>query len=126
MIPKIVVVWLVYAGLAAGVTAGGYFAWQHFVANPYRAQGRAQLQPALNATVLQLKADIAAFKEVEGYMTALVDDSKRIAAAGVEADKANDKRRGREKARIIYLNDIIPKGATECERTSDAIARTLR
>lgn len=118
--------WLWY--VVSVVALGALLRWSfvEYVKNPYIAQGRAQLQPALNATVLQLKADTVAFKEIDGYMTALINDSKRIAAAGVEADKANDKRKSQEKIRIVYLDKFVPTGDTECERTSNAILKVLR
>lgn len=106
--------------------AGGYFAWQHYVAEPYRAQGREQMRPTIEALVKQLESDVAGFKAIEGYMLEIKANSAKLKKQVEFAQKLNANRSAQEKTRVEYIDRIVPSGNTECERTSDAIAKGLR
>lgn len=106
--------------------AGGYFAWQHYVAEPYRAQGREQMRPTIEALVKQLESDVAGFKAIEGYMLEIKAGSEKLKKQVERANAINASRNKQEVARVEYIDRIAPTGNTECERTTDAIAKGLR
>lgn len=106
--------------------AGGYFAWQHYVAEPYRAQGREQMRPTIEALVKQLEADVAGFKVIEGYMLDIKANNEKLKKQVEIAQKANANRKSVEASRVEYIDRIVPTGNTECERTTDAIKKGLR
>jgi len=108
------------------LTAAGYFAWQHYVAAPYRAQGRAEVQPLIDQQAKQLDSDKAAFDDIAKYMLAIKANADRIRASIAAAKKANADRSASEATRVAAIEAILPAGATECERTEDAITRMLR
>ena len=114
----------VIASLA--LAAGGYFAWQHYVAGPYRAQGRLEMVPALVSATNQLERDIAAFKEVDAAFAVIKKDGERVKRQIAIAQAANANRRTIETTRIEYIDRVVPTGNTECERTTDAIKKVLR
>ena len=114
----------VIASLA--LAAGGYFAFQHYVAEPYRAQGRLEMVPALVSATNQLERDIEAFKRIEAAMLELKAGSDRLKKQIAIAQAANANRRVVETTRIEYIDRIVPTGNTECERTTDAIKKVLR
>ena len=106
--------------------AGGYFAWQHYVAEPYRAQGREQMRPTIEALVKQLESDVAGFKAIEGYMLDIKANNEKLKKQVEIAQKANANRKSVEASRVEYIDRIVPTGNTECERTTDAIKKGLR
>ena len=118
--------YVLYAIGAAAIIGGVYFAWQHFVAGPYRAEGRAEMVPTIERTNKQLNADTEAFKEIEKAFGAIKENSERLKKQVAAAQTANAGRRTVEKTRIEYIDRIVPTGETECLRTSDAIRKVLR
>lgn len=106
--------------------ANGYFAWQHYVAEPYRAQGRAEMRPAIEVMGKQLANDVAAFKQIERYMSEIKASSEKLKKQVIAANATNATRRTTETTRVEYIDRIVPGGNTECERTSDAVLKGLR
>ena len=123
---------LAFKGLAiVAVMAGLYFgvshAWNKYVAEPYRAEGRAQegkrLLPTIEAQSNALEADIKAFKEIEKAFLAINENSERLKKLAVQAQKVKIVRQVEERERIEYLEKLVPVGNTECEKVFDAIDR---
>ena len=106
--------------------AGSYFAWQHYVAGPYRAQGRAEMLPTLASATTQLDHDTAAFGEIAKALGSIKENSERLKKQALRAQQVKIVRQEVEKTRIEYIDRIVPAGDTECERTSDAIKKVLR
>ena len=111
-------------GLVASLVlmAGGYFAWQRVVEG-YRAEGRAEMKAKMQP---QLDSAIAALAESQKAMAALKENSERLKGQAAQAQKVKIVRQDVEKARIADIDRIVPTGATECDRTSDAIKKVLR
>ena len=121
--------WLISPLISAvlfALAAGGIWYEKNAYDERRWAEGRSQLQPALNAAVAQLKADTAAFATIEGYMTAITTKSAAVAVALTAAAKTNTNRKTGEAARVQYIERLVPVGATSCERTSDMIKKSLR
>ena len=118
--------WAVKVIVMAAAVASAAVAWQRYVAEPYRAQGRAEMQPALNASLDQLKDDKASFDAITGYMRTISDKSAALAKAVDAAARSNANRRTVETTRVEYIDRIVPSGSSECERVTDAIAKGLR
>ena len=120
--------------LAAALGAAGWFAWQHFVAAPYRTQGRIEgralerkaLLPIIETQTKQLEADITAFKEIEKSFVLIKANSDRLVALAAEAQKVKIIRQTVEKEKVVYLDAIVPSGETACQRTDDVISKALR
>ena len=106
--------------------AGVYFAWQHFVAAPYRAEGRAEMVPTIERSTNQLKADTEAFKTIEKAFGEFNENSDRLKKLAAQAQKVKIVRQEVEKTRVKYIDRLVPTGATECERTADVITKALR
>ena len=115
-------------GLLASLAlmAGVYFAWQHFVAGPYRAEGRAEMVPTIERTNNQLNADTEAFKTIEKAFGEIKENSERLKKLAAQAQKVKIIRQDVEKTRVEYIDRLVPVGATECERTADVITKALR
>ena len=111
-------------GLVASLVliAGGYFAWQRVVEG-YRAEGRAEMKAKMQP---QLDSAVAALAESQKAMAVLKENSERLKQLAAQAQKVKIVRQGVEKTRIEYIDRIVPTGATECDRTSDAIKKVLR
>jgi len=105
---------------------GGYFACQHYVAEPYRQQGRVEMRPTIELLSKQLQSDQAAFNEIAASMQAIKDASERMKKATALAEKANANRKTQEVARVEYIDRLVPVGNTECERVTDVITKGLR
>ena len=118
--------YVLYAIGAAAIIGGVYFAWQHYVAAPYRAEGRLEMVPALVSATNQLERDIVAFKEVDAAFAVIKKDGERVKKQIAIAQAANANRRTIETTRIADFDRIVPTGNSECERTSDAIKKVLR
>ena len=114
--------------------AGLYFAWNHFVVEPYREEGRiqgqakarAELLPLLEAATAQLDRDVAAFGEITKAFAVIKRESARLK---LQAENAIVIKAARNKAadvRVEYIGRLVPSGANECERTSDSITKVLR
>lgn len=121
---------LAAVAVAAGLYYGISHAWNKYVAEPYRAEGRAQeakrLQPVIEAQTKRLEADIAAFQQVEKAYIELNANSERLKKLAAQAQKVKIVRQVEEKERIVYLDSIVPSGETECHRMDDVISRALR
>ena len=118
--------YVLYVVGSLALMAGGYFAWQHHVAEPYRQQGRAEMRPTIELLSKQLQSDQAAFNEIAGHMQAIKDASERMKKATALAEKANTDRKTKEVARVEYIDRLVPVGNTECERVTDVITKGLR
>ena len=118
--------YVLYVVGSLALMAGGYFAWQHYVAEPYRQQGRAEMRPTIELLSKQLQSDQAAFNEIAGHMQAIKDASERMKKATALAEKANTDRKTKEVARVEYIDRLVPVGNTECERVTDVITKGLR
>jgi cell pole-organizing protein PopZ len=105
---------------------GGYFAWQHYVAEPYRQQGRVEMRPTIELLSKQLQSDQAAFNEIAASMQVIKAKSEEMKKAVALAEKANANRKNQEAARVEYIDRLVPVGNTECERVTDVIAKGLR
>jgi len=109
---------------------GGAFAWRHYVAEPYREAGRAEvrakLMPVLQKATDQLNQNAEAFKQIEGYMVKIKADDTKLKKQVEAAQGVNAKRKIVEVERIKYIDRVVLTGATECERTKDAIRQVLR
>ena len=108
------------------IVAGGAWSAKHSYDERRRAEGRSQLQPALNASVDQLKADVAAFKAIEESMLALTKKSAAVSKAVTVATKTNIVRERVAETRVEFIDRIVPVGDTACEQTKDAIQKVLR
>lgn len=128
--PSFVIKLLIGLALSAGVIGGSYFAWQRYIAEPYRAEGRAQeaerLQPIIKDYTDRLEADVKAFKEIEKAFTAINAHSERLKKLATQAQKVKSVRQGEEKTRVDNIDRIVPTGETECLRVFDVIDRALR
>ena len=115
-------------GLVASVAlmAGIYFAWERFVADPYREQGREAMLPTLAKAKAQLDRDVEAFAKVTAALELLKADSERLKRLAAQAQKVKILRQEVEKTRVEYVERLVPTGATECERTADVISKALR
>ena len=111
---------------ALALMAGGYWAWEHYVAAPYRAEGRAEMVPTIERQTAQLQADVEAFKQIESSMLEIKANSEKLKKQVAAAQAANAGRKAIETTRIEYIDRIVPTGNTECERTTDAISKGLR
>ena len=118
--------YVLYVVGSLALMTGGYFAWQHYVAEPYRQQGRAEMRPTIELLSKQLQSDQAAFNEIAGHMQAIKDASERMKKATALAEKANTDRKTKEVARVEYIDRLVPVGNTECERVTDVITKGLR
>ena len=118
--------YVLYAIGAAAIIGGVYFAWQHFVAGPYRAEGRAEMVPTIARSTNQLKADTEAFKTIEKAFGEINENSDRLKKLAAQAQKVKIVRQEVEKTRVEYIDRLVPTGATECERTADVITKALR
>ena len=114
-----------FVGFTA-LALAGMFAWSHLVAEPYRAQGRAQMLPTLASATAQLDRDTAAFGEITKAFAVLKANSERLRSQAAQAQKVKIVRQDVEKTRVEYIDRVVPVGDTECARTSDAIKRVLR
>ena len=103
-----------------------FWGWEHYVANPYRAQGEARLQPALTKAVDQLHADIQSFTEIAASMKAVQDQSAARERELATAKQTNAQRQKAEKSRIDAIKKLVPTGKTECDQIQDLIQRGLR
>ena len=115
-------------GLLASLAlmAGVYVAWERYVAEPYRAQGRAAMVPALATATAQLDRNVEAFGEISKSFAVLKEASDRLAVLAAQAQKVKIIRQEVEKTRVEYIEKIVPTGATECEQTADVISKALR
>ena len=115
---------------ALALMVGMIYAWEHYIANPYRAQGaaamRAKLQPALDKAVAQLNADADSFAEIAASMKAITDKSAARERELTEAKRINTSRQAAERSRIETIKKLIPVGATDCDQIQDLINRSLR
>lgn len=102
------------------------FAGKHAYDSGKRAEGRMEMIPAIATLTKQLESDVEAFGKINGYMLEIKAGSDRLKKQVTAAQTANTGRRTVEKTRIEYIDRIVPTGATECERTSDAIKKVLR
>lgn len=118
--------YVLYVVGSLALMAGGYFAWQHYVAEPYRQQGRAEMRPTIELLSKQLQSDQAAFNEIAASMQALKAKSEEMRKATALAEKANANRKTQEVARVEYIDRLVPVGNTECERVTDVIKKGLR
>jgi len=118
--------YVLYVVGSLALMAGGYFAWQHYVAEPYRQQGRVEMRPTIELLSKQLQSDQAAFNEIAASMQAIKDASERMKKATALAEKANANRKTQEVARVEYIDRLVPVGNTECERVTDVITKGLR
>jgi len=118
--------YVLYVVGSLALMTGGYFAWQHYVAEPYRQQGRVEMRPTIKLLSKQLQSDQAAFNEIAASMQAIKDASERMKKATALAEKANANRKTREVARVEYIDRLVPVGNTECERVTDVITKGLR
>ena len=118
--------YVLYVVGSLALMTGGYFAWQHYVAAPYREQGRAEMRPTIELLSKQLQSDQAAFNEIASHMQAIKDASERMKKATALAEKANANRKAQEVARVEYIDRLVPVGNTECERVTDVITKGLR
>ena len=109
---------------------GVLYAWEHYVANPYRAQGaaamQAKLKPALDKAIAQLNADAESFTEIAASMKAITDKSAARERDLTEAKLINSSRQATERSRIEAIKKMIPVGATDCDQIQDLINRSLR
>ena len=109
---------------------GGAVAWRHYVAEPYREAGRAEVRakllPALQKATDQLNQNTETFKQIEGYMVTIKAVDTKLKQQVVLAQGANSKRKVVEVERVKYIDRVVLTGATECERTKDAIRQVLR
>ena len=117
---------VMYVVGSLALMTGGYFAWQHYVAAPYREQGRAEMRPTIELLSKQLQSDQAAFNEIAASMQALKAKSEEMKKATALAEKANANRKAQEVARVEYVDRLVPVGNTECERVTDVITKGLR
>jgi len=117
---------VLYVVGSLALMTGGYFAWQHYVAEPYRQQGRVEMRPTIELLSKQLQSDQAAFNEIAASMQAIKDASERMKKATALAEKANANRKTQEVARVEYIDRLVPVGNTECERVTDVITKGLR
>jgi len=117
---------VLYVVGSLALMTGGYFAWQHYVAEPYRQQGRVEMRPTIELLSKQLQSDQAAFNEIAASMQAIKDASERMKKATALAEKANANRKTQEVARVEYIDRLVPVGNTECERVTDVIKKGLR
>ncbi|MBM6707094.1 hypothetical protein H6A68_08630, partial [Bifidobacterium pullorum subsp. saeculare] len=67
---------VLYVVGSLALMTGGYFAWQHYVAEPYRQQGRVEMRPTIELLSKQLQSDQAAFNEIAASMQAIKDASE--------------------------------------------------
>lgn len=118
--------YVLYVIGSLALMTGGYFAWQHYVAAPYREQGRAEMRPTIELLSKQLQSDQAAFNEIAASMQALKAKSEEMKKATALAEKANANRKAQEVARVEYVDRLVPVGNTECERVTDVITKGLR
>jgi len=118
--------YVLYVIGSLALMTGGYFAWQHYVAEPYRQQGRVEMRPTIELLSKQLQSDQAAFNEIAASMQAIKDASERMKKATALAEKANANRKTQEVARVEYIDRLVPVGNTECERVTDVITKGLR
>ena len=118
--------YVLYVAGSLALMTGGYFAWQHYVAEPYRQQGRVEMRPTIELLSKQLQSDQAAFNEIAASMQAIKDASERMKKATALAEKANANRKTQEVARVEYIDRLVPVGNTECERVTDVITKGLR
>ena len=81
-----------------------------------------QLQKATD----QLNQNIETFRQIEGYMVKIKADDTKLKQQVVAAQGANSKRKVVEVERVKYIDRVVLAGATECERTKDAIRQVLR
>jgi iron uptake system EfeUOB component EfeO/EfeM len=116
--------------VAAGLYFGVSYAWNHYVAEPYRAEGRAEmlneLQPVIDAQTKRLEADKAAFKQIEVAFAAINANSERLKRLAAQAQKVKIVRQEVETVRVEFLEKLIPTGETECQRMDDVISKALR
>ena len=126
MVPSFLVKPLIWLALTAALSVGAYFAWQHYVAAPYRAQGREEMLPVINKLTAQLDDDVKAFAAIEASMRAIKQNSEKLKQQVARAVSINAERNKAEATRVATIEAIAPTGATECERTDDAITRALR
>ena len=117
---------VLYVVGSLALMTGGYFAWQHYVAEPYRQQGRVEMRPTIELLSKQLQSDQAAFNEIAASMQAIKDASERMKKATALAEKTNANRKTQEVARVEYIDRLVPVGNTECERVTDVITKGLR
>ena len=117
---------VMYVVGSLALMTGGYFAWQHYVAAPYREQGRVEMRPTIELLSKQLQSDQAAFNEIAASMQALKAKSEEMKKATALAEKANANRKAQEVARVEYVDRLVPVGNTECERVTDVITKGLR
>ncbi len=129
-IPDFVVKPLIGFLAIAAAMIGVYFAWEHYVAKPYieqgKAIGRSEMLPTIENLKLRLDADIEAFQKINGYFVEINAGSARIQKQLDKANAQNATRVQATKARIEYIDRIVPVGATECEKTADAVAKVFR
>ena len=118
--------YVLYVVGSLALMTGGYFAWQHYVAEPYRQQGRVEMRPTIELLSKQLQSNQAAFNEIAASMQAIKDASERMKKATALAEKANANRKTQEVARVEYIDRLVPVGNTECERVTDVITKGLR
>ena len=118
--------YVLYVVGSLALMTGGYFAWQHYVAEPYRQQGRVEMRPTIKLLSKQLQSDQAAFNEIAASMQAIKDASERMKKATALAEKTNANRKTQEVARVEYIDRLVPVGNTECERVTDVITKGLR
>ena len=115
---------------ALALMVGAFYAWEHYVANPYRVEGAAamkmKLQPALDKAVARLKSDTESFTEIAANMTAITDKSAVRERELTEAKRINSSRQAAERSRIDTIKKLIPAGATDCDQIQDLINRSLR
>lgn len=142
--------YVAYFLATALIVAGFYFAWEHYVATPYRDEGkaiglvaglaqgkalgitqgraaeRAELMPTIEALTLRLDNDVKAFESIQASMLLITRNSENIKQAVKKAAAINATRNKAAETRVEYIDRIVPVGATECEKTADAVAKVLR
>ena len=115
---------------ALALMVGAFYAWEHYVANPYRAEGAAlmklKLQPALDKAVAQLNSDTESFAQIATSMNAITAKSAARERELTEAKRINASRQAAERSRIEAIKKLVPIGATDCDQIQDLINRSLR
>jgi hypothetical protein len=110
----------------AALAVGGAWWSKRSYDNARRAEGMAKVQPKLDAALGQLRSDTEAFIEISKSMTALKENSGKLAKSVATAKTKNIDRQKQADAQLAAI-DLVPiTGTTSCEQTSNAIRDVLR
>lgn len=110
----------------AALAVGGAWWSKRSYDNARRAEGAAKVQPKLDAALGQLRSDTEAFIEISKSMTALKENSGKLAKSVATAKTKNIDRQKQADAQLAAI-DLVPiTGTTSCEQTSNAIRDVLR